>query len=209
MSAKVYVGPGRIYEFFQKCRAGLERAPAILAEDTSRGTTIRLFAEPNAAVMKAEINDGDDVHFCTAETHTIEEDGDAAEFMAAISEAYEEFLEYYILEGNEAPAGSDSSYAEDGVEFEEYLGEPEVSDRMNELYDAAIDFLDVLMKHGVLENGKNVADAIEVMNEDEVMEFVMECAESLAGGFHVSCYIPTILENEDGTIGCVAYPFEQ
>lgn len=206
MSAKVYVGPGRIYEFFQKCRAGLERAPAILAEETDRSVTIRLSAGQNSAIMRVELNDGDDIHFYPIECRAIEETEDATDFMAEISDTYEEFLEGYILREEDAPAGSNSSYAEDDIPG--FDDDPSIEDRQDELYYAALDFLDVLVKHGVKDGHKSITDAAEIMSEDEILAFVLECAESLAGGFHVSCYVPTILTNDDGTIECVAYPFE-
>lgn len=205
MSAKVYVGAGRIYEFFQKCRANLEITPAIIAEDSDRGFVIRLGAIEAAAVMSLEVNDGDDIHFSTVESHTIEEDEDSTEFMKELSGLYEDLLEYYILGTPRLPTEDDG--AEDDDLSEEDLDDMEIQDRIDAVFAATEDFLEVLMKFAVdSKTGVGIKSYMDYFSDLDIMEFATRTAENLFDQFGVSCFVPTNVVHADGTEEVVCYP---
>lgn len=206
MSAKVYVGAGRIYEFFQKCRDNLEITPAIVAEESERGFAIRLGATDSAAVISFEVNDGDDVHFYPVESHTIEEDDNSSEFMKDLSGTYEDLLEYYILGNPHLPTEDDG---EDDAPSADDLEDMEIQDRIDAIFAATEDFLEVIMKFAVdSKTGHTINGYTDYFFDSDIMEFATRTAENLFDQYGVSCFVPTNIIHADGTEDIVCYPCE-
>lgn len=207
MSAKVYVGAGRIYEFFQKCRDNLEISPAIVAEESDRGFVIRLGATEAAAVMSFEVSDGDDIHFYTVESHTIEEDDDPSEFMKELSGLYEDLLGYYILGDNPRLPTEDDG--EDDAPSADDLEDMEIQDRIDAVFAATEDFLEVIMKYAVdSKTSHGINSYMDYFSDLDIMEFATRTAENLFDQYGVSCFVPTNIVHADGTEEVVCYPCE-